>query len=233
MNIWRESIYISHFVLLLIIYNTIQKVSIGLLAMWMEASVICYLAFIFPMVTAPVIVHQRRKLNKFPSLQEENNMLRLSVNDLSLQNDQLETLNTKVEAQVSRLGDAENTLKTIAEEQGTDLTQLSALVSENGRLLRDMRALQESHIMGEVMTAIISSDHSRDFHIDKNEMAILLMRLRMCDGINHVDEEELRSRFRASKTNSIQTIVDITKSLMQEDQLQIVRNAETEQTQIV
>jgi hypothetical protein len=42
-------------------------VALALTAMWVEASMIAYIAFAFPLVTAPFIVLQRRKIQWLPS----------------------------------------------------------------------------------------------------------------------------------------------------------------------
>ena len=192
--------------------------------MYIEASLVTYVAFAFPLFTAPYVVRQRRKLNRLPTLREEHNRIRTLVNELTLENLQLEALNTKIEAQVSRLDNAEVKLEQLAKEQGANLTDLNALISENGRLLREMRCIQESKVMTECLKAIISSDHSRDWLIDEDEMKVLIMRLQAIDGV-HVNETELRAAFAAQKTSSVRTIVDVTKELLQKDQLQIVRDA--------
>jgi hypothetical protein len=42
-------------------------VTLALTAMWVEASMIAYIAFVFPLVTAPYVVLQRRKIQWLPS----------------------------------------------------------------------------------------------------------------------------------------------------------------------
>jgi hypothetical protein len=200
----------------------------GLLAMYIEASAVVYLAFLFPMVTAPIAVHQRRKLNRLPTLREEQNKMRILVNELTVENNELEALNGKVEIQASRLSTAETELSRMAEEQGSNVDELQGLIQENGVLIREMRALQECQVMGQMMKAIIDSDRSRDFKIDDAEMHVLVMRLRGIQGLQHVSEDDLRSVFASQSTGSVKGIVDITKELMKKDQLQIVRNAEHE-----
>jgi len=39
----------------------------GLFAMWTEASIVAFVAFAFPLLTAPAVVTQRRKLQWLPS----------------------------------------------------------------------------------------------------------------------------------------------------------------------
>jgi hypothetical protein len=180
------------------------------------------------MVTAPIAVHQRRKLNRLPTLREEQNKMRILVNELTVENNELEALNGKVEIQASRLSTAETELSRMAEEQGSNVDELQGLIQENGVLIREMRALQECQVMGQMMKAIIDSDRSRDFKIDDAEMHVLVMRLRGIQGLQHVSEDDLRSVFASQSTGSVKGIVDITKELMKKDQLQIVRNAEHE-----
>lgn len=42
-------------------------VATALLAMYIEASAVAYLAFLIPLFTAPMVISQRRKLNRLPS----------------------------------------------------------------------------------------------------------------------------------------------------------------------
>ena len=42
-------------------------VACGLIAMWIEASTIAYVAFFFPLITGPYLILQRRKLQWLPS----------------------------------------------------------------------------------------------------------------------------------------------------------------------
>lgn len=178
------------------------------------------------MFTAPTAVRQRRKINKLPSMREEQNKLRHDVNDLAEENRQLHALSDKVEQQASRLSEAEVKLNRIAEVQGASVAELQRMVMENGVLTREMRALQECQVMGQMMKAIMESDRTRDFRIDDKEMHVLLMRLRAIKGLQHVNESDLRTALASSKTGSIKGIVDLTKELMHKDQLQIVRKAE-------
>jgi hypothetical protein len=191
--------------------------------MYVEASTIVYLAAIFPIITGPYAVRQRRKLHRLPTLREELNKLRCRVNELSKENKELQVLQNKVETQVSRLDRAEQKLRLIAQRQRIDIFTLNDLVAENGQLIRQMRVLQECALMGEIMKAIVNSDRSRDFHIDDHEIDMLILKLRGIRGV-HLDETELRYRFRSSQTKSIKTFADITKELLQEDQIQLARN---------
>jgi hypothetical protein len=42
-------------------------VSVGLFAMWVEASLVTYIAFVIPLISGPCVVVQRKKLQWMPS----------------------------------------------------------------------------------------------------------------------------------------------------------------------
>ena len=181
-----------------------------------------YLAFLFPLFTAPYVVQQRRKLHRLPTLRDETHRMSLSARQLAVENSQLEALQIKLKSQASRLAHAEEQLRQIAEAQGA--TDLEKLVTEHGRLSCEIRTLQESAIMGEIAKAFMCSDISRDFKVDESEMEILFTRLNAISGIPKFDETELRLSLRSSQSKSIGALVGMTKALLQQDRLQIEGN---------
>lgn len=48
----------------------VGSISAGLYAMWVEASLIVYIAFVAPLITAPMVLVQRQKLQWMPSKSE-------------------------------------------------------------------------------------------------------------------------------------------------------------------
>lgn len=112
---------------------------VALFAMWLEASVIVYLAFAFPLLTGPYVVHQRRKLNKLPRLCFVLNQVRNQVNRLMVQNCKLHVENNRLSEQVVRLNDAERTLNQFAKQSGSDVQTICDLVKENAETQREMK----------------------------------------------------------------------------------------------
>lgn len=111
----------------------------GILAMWLEASLVAYLAFAFPVVTGPYVVHQRRKLNKLPRLCYVLNQVRGEVNRLMLANDKLHAENNRLAGQLQRLNEAERTLSQFAQQSGSDVRTICDLARENAATLREMK----------------------------------------------------------------------------------------------
>jgi hypothetical protein len=116
----------------------------GLLAMYIEASWITYIAFIFPLLSAPYSIHQRRRLNKMPSLVEEINKVRVHVNQLAVFNLRLQQENDRLAGQVGRLGAAELKLQAAVQESGGDVNEFQSLVRENGATLRKIKVRNDT-----------------------------------------------------------------------------------------
>jgi len=109
-------------------------------AMYIEASMICYIAFAFPLIMAPYSVHQRRKLNKLPTLVAEINRVRIQVNRFALQNQRLTYENSRLERERLRLCQVETDLELTCAKTGANINQLRRLIHQNGTIQRKMKA---------------------------------------------------------------------------------------------
>jgi len=194
----------------------------SIVTIWTQTIWIADFANLFPLFTAPYVAVVRHKLAQMPSLREVHNKLRLRVNEMSMENRELETSNTKLEAQVLRINEVENRLQEVAAKSGRDANELMDLVEENGSIIRKMKELQEAQVMTECLRALINCDSSQDGNIDENEMNMLIMRLKCIPGVN-LSERRLRAAFRVQHSNSLRTVIAVTKKILREDQLQIAK----------
>jgi hypothetical protein len=112
---------------------------VALAAMIVEASTVAYLAFLFPLLTGPYVIHQRRKLNKLPTLVFVMNQLRDQINQISIQNSMLHSENTRMEKEVVRLHDAENKLQAVVDKSGHNVETICSLVKDNAEIQRQMK----------------------------------------------------------------------------------------------
>mmetsp|Transcript_9809 Transcript_9809/g.15076 ORF Transcript_9809/g.15076 Transcript_9809/m.15076 type:complete len:278 (-) Transcript_9809:248-1081(-) len=199
----------------------------ALLAMYIEASFICLIAFFFPLVTAPYAINQRRQLNKFPYMEEAINNIRYCINQLSQENTKLTEETTKLESYVSTLKEKEETLESVVNRQGRNVTEFRALVKENGKIQQQMKLMQETHVIQQLFRAILTSDKDQDSQISQHEMSQLVRRLRNIKGIsNNFDEERFRNAMASAgshNSKSIATILAVTKDLLNEDELELGR----------
>jgi hypothetical protein len=118
---------------------------VALAAMIVEASTVAYLAFLFPLLTGPYVIHQRRKLNKLPTLVFVMNQLRDQINQISIQNSMLHSENTRMEKEVVRLHDAEKKLQNVVDKSGHNVETICSLVKENAETQRQMKVCSLCH----------------------------------------------------------------------------------------
>jgi hypothetical protein len=111
----------------------------GLIAMYIESSSIAYIAFFFPILAAPYSIHQRRRLNRMPSLVDEINKVRIHVNTLAGLNIRLQQENDRLTGQVGRLAATEGKLQEAVQKAGGDVNEFQRLVRENGETTRKIK----------------------------------------------------------------------------------------------
>lgn len=112
---------------------------VGLAAMIVHATLVAYLAFVFPLFTGPYAIRQRRKLNKLPTLVNVLNQIRETANVLLFENDKLHAENNRLAHQVSRLNQAETKLSALAEKSGSNVAAICDLVKENAAAMKQMK----------------------------------------------------------------------------------------------
>ena len=111
----------------------------ALSAIIVEGSTIAYFAFAFPIVLGPYAIHQRRKLNKLPTLVFVMNQIRDQINRLMTENTKLYNENSRLEGQIHRLQDSETKLEAFVQKSGHDVNTICALVNENAETQRLMK----------------------------------------------------------------------------------------------
>ena len=112
---------------------------VALTAIIVEASAVSYLAFVFPIILGPYAIHQRRKLNKLPTLVFVMNQIRDQINRLMIENTKLYNENSRLEGQIQRLQDSETKLEAVVQKSGHDVNTICTLVKENAETQRQMK----------------------------------------------------------------------------------------------
>jgi hypothetical protein len=112
---------------------------VALSAMIVEASTVAFIAFLFPLFTGPYVIHQRRKLNKLPTLVFIMNQIRDQINRILIQNTKLHSENARLENEIGRLHDAETKLQAVVEKSGHNVDTICSLVKENAEAQRQMK----------------------------------------------------------------------------------------------
>mmetsp|Transcript_42 Transcript_42/g.46 ORF Transcript_42/g.46 Transcript_42/m.46 type:complete len:267 (+) Transcript_42:1726-2526(+) len=191
----------------------------ALIAIIVEDSFITLVAFSIPLVTCPYMMFQRTKLNRLPSLCELLNSTRQESNRLSAEIEKLAYETNQLEHTIHKLKDVEGLLEQQVVSQGRSVNQFRAIVKENGSIQRQLKKIHETHVIEQLLTAIMKSNHDNGFHINDNELEILIARVKNLNGIRKdadVDRE-LRSAFQNSNSKSMRTVFGVAKELLEKD----------------
>jgi len=155
------------------------SVVMALAAMMVEKSFAAYLAFIFPLVMAPYSIHQRRQIDKLPTLVSELNQLRTTVNSLDRRNTELKHLNNTLRSKLSKYSEVQKDLEGVAAKNGVQVTQICKLVIEHGRIQRQIDQLMEARELQGLFTSVLASDRNGDFTLSEHEAEVLVSRMQI------------------------------------------------------
>eukprot|EP00980_Cylindrotheca_fusiformis_P014418 scaffold3840_cov129-Cylindrotheca_fusiformis.AAC.14 len=188
----------------------------ALLAMWWCASSVAYMAFVFPLITAPAVIVQRIRIQWLPTFREELNKLRVKVNDFAYLNVRLQAENSRLEQQSHRLSGVESQLAEIAQRENRNVDELRSLVKENGLVQTEMAQLLSAQEFQSIIEAMLASEHEVDNTVSDRELTHFIRRLK---GLHpdrqssYIDEEALRLAFSRS-SQSPQALLEITTSYL-------------------
>lgn len=157
--------------------------------MAVEASFICYVAFVLPVIVAPYAVVQRRLINKLPTIVGQINLCREHVNRLASQNTRFTQENDRMESELNRLEQINARLEQTVGKNGEDLNELQQLIKENGVIQKQMHEIQKAQELQDVMAAVFAADRDQDFNLSEDEFDRLIYRLK---GYNVVAQDRIR-----------------------------------------
>eukprot|EP00977_Amphora_coffeiformis_P012323 scaffold3043_cov180-Amphora_coffeaeformis.AAC.15 len=183
-------------------------VATSLAIMAIEASFICYMAFIIPVIVAPYMVLQRRLINKLPTIVGQINLCREHVNRLAAQNVRFTKENDRFESELNRLELINGRLEEIVGKNGADVTEFQKLVKENGAIEKQKQDILKAQEIQQVMAAVFAADRNRDFHISEDELDRLIYNLRCHNVVDQarIKEALLRSSMGKSVTSLYRTL---------------------------
>lgn len=114
-----------------------------------------------------------------------------------MQNNKFAAENARLEGQVANLQSIEFQLHQLCQQQGSNLTELQALIRQNGAIQKQMRQLQDAAALHDLLQAILSSDRDGDAVLSDDEWHRLTLRLQC---FNIADEARLQQALRMATT---------------------------------
>ncbi|KAL3784191.1 hypothetical protein HJC23_001390 [Cyclotella cryptica] len=188
------------------------------------------IAFMIPLITGPVVIHQREGLIKCRKKREWIADLRNETKRIKQLNDQLELNIGALQKEVERLKVFEDKLKVIVEKQGQDVSVTRALVIENRKINETKKQLAEALAFENLLRSVLRTDTDGDHFIGDSELNLLAYRLEQIEGVPFT-AQELCTRFNRWTTKNLRTLVDCVRTLYIEKRREQVLAKATKQTE--
>jgi cell division protein FtsB len=185
----------------------------SLTAMYVEASIAAYVAFVIPLVVAPYTIHQRRQINKLPALMEEIKKCQNQVARLAAENVTLHTNINNLTAQVQKLAEVDDQLAAAAKSHNEDITTLRMLIYTHGSIQRQMKQYVHAQDLQQLLKTLLACETDKNFVIQNSELDQLLLRLEILG--SRIPKDVLKEALQnatmkqQSTTNLYRTLLDL------------------------
>jgi hypothetical protein len=170
-------------------------------------------------ILAPVVTVQKVQLSALGTFREQQNALRLQVNTLQQSNDVLSKSITATADQTTEIQQVTDELRSIATATGTTMDRLVELCSEQERIQQEILQNLQAKVLQQIITATLQTDIDRNFIVSKQEVNVLMERLKHVPGVV-LNDDAFRSVLDHSEPKGELTISDIcrfARNLQQND----------------
>jgi hypothetical protein len=165
---------------------------------------------------APVVALQKHKLLALGDFRSQHNQLRNQINAVHVQNDKLTESVTAMAAASERLQRTQEQLQKHAIQSGKSVQRLVELVDETATVQAEIRENLNAAVVQQMMTAILQTDSDRNFVLSKNEVSVLIVRLKSIPGITF-HETAFRNFLNADDQLTLGEVCEIARHLRQPD----------------
>ena len=116
----------------------------------------------------------------------------------------------------NRLQNVEQAFEDLVSQSGQDVNRLRTLAREHGSIQRNMKKIQQTQKMQQLLEAFIRSDTNKNFTMDDSEMDVLMIRLKAIEGIQFT-EANMRNTLDSSDSKSISSLYKAASGELEED----------------
>jgi septal ring factor EnvC (AmiA/AmiB activator) len=182
---------------------------------WMETSnILVKIASASTFMFGPFAAFQKRKLRNLGSLRMKQNHLREEVNYLYQEQERLEQNLQKLDSNVVQMENMERDLNRIAGNP-QNVHRLLEVTDELRQVHEGIKENLKKSVLQNILTALVQSDTDKNFVIHAREMEILVVRLKLMDGVQF-NEHKFRQAM-GTGSQSLSSIMMMIRSLLQDD----------------
>mmetsp|Transcript_5012 Transcript_5012/g.7236 ORF Transcript_5012/g.7236 Transcript_5012/m.7236 type:complete len:271 (+) Transcript_5012:184-996(+) len=181
----------------IIFYSTITVASLsivtGIVAMMIELSTVCYIAFAIPFLSAPLVIKQRYTIARMSSIRALIYKLECQTLRIEDENDYLVTNIKSLQTQIQRLKHVKNDLEDILLKQNVNIEDFNQLGKDHLALTKATKDLIRAQKFQSIITSLLTADRDKNFHMNREEVKMAKM------AILHKQSEELKNSLGCSK----------------------------------
>lgn len=177
-----------------------------------EHTVLIYMSMSVGILTSANCVQQRCRLEERESLRQVLNRTRLQANEFAKSNTRLKLQNDTLKLEHNRLTKIETSLTVVLNRQRQNVHSFVQSVKNNQLIMDDMKDCLVADVLQMIIETVVKSDRDQDFHIDPEEVDMLILRLQQFDGL-YVREHAFRKKMK-QQGYSIHSVLTICKNLM-------------------
>jgi hypothetical protein len=100
---------------------------------------------------------------------------------------------------------------------GDDVIRMVDLSREHGTIQREMKQLEQTQRMQQVLQAFLRSDADHNFEMDDSELDMLMIRLKAIGGLSFFDESKMRDSLHNSDSKSLSSLYKVASGELEED----------------
>jgi len=198
-----------------VVYVTaLSSIATALLAIYFEASHLRYAAFVFPLLTGPVVLVQRAKIQMLPTFREKLNDLRMEIGNLAIERIRLTNENNRLERQVNRMSGIEERFEDIVKREQKDVGYFRNIIKENKSIQQEIKKQQDAAELLRLFEAVSRADRDRDGTISDSDLKSFIRRVKVLYPKGRLDEKQLRAAFETSLSQSNVSLYNAAASVL-------------------
>jgi hypothetical protein len=175
-------------------------------------SVLAVIASVLTIATALLVLLQQRKLRRLGSLRREHNDLRRKANFFLYERERLHRTMDRMDQKVADLHYVPQEYHKLSKNKNVD--RLTQIVQEQQDIHNAMRKKIRQRVMQQILGVVVKADRDQDWALGEQEIELLIVRLRLVEGIQF---HEKRLREMLYNDSSIDSIFKLLRSIEKRD----------------
>lgn len=161
-----------------------------------------------------LVLFQRRKIKRLGTLRKQHNNLRQQANYFVQERERLHRSMERMDQKIASLSHVPKELERLSQKSSANYGRLVTIVEEQEDVQEAIRRKLRQRVIQSIMGVCVQADRNADFALSPSEIDVLVVRLKMIEGIEF-HEERLRATL--SQDSSIKYVLKVIRSLVEKE----------------